>query len=258
MDLNQLVTKVHALTSMVLRLKVKVHKLESAAELRKGRSERRPSRAKTGLSIPSFTFQMDKRLPYRFWAHVCMEFGKACKTARDFARWLVVDWISQYKLLNRKKVLSVTSGRLRYFYGGAQVSISETDMFGRGLRGGIGTTKRFKMEVGERKWWDFGSGHFRHIGQIFRNLPGYEDLTPNFKRRIAVCWAPYSMVKLYGATEEYDPLESRLQKPQVLSLIEHMFSGFRAGIQNQSNHSEWVAAHKLAPIIERAKKLSTT
>ena len=105
MDLNQLVTKVHALTSMVLRLKVKVHKLESAAELRKGRSERRPSRAKTGLSIPSFTFQTDKRLPYRFWAHVCMEFGKACKTARDFARWLVVDWISRYKLLNRKKIL---------------------------------------------------------------------------------------------------------------------------------------------------------
>ena len=128
-------------------------------------------------------------------------------------------------------------------------------MFGRGLRGGIGTTKRFKMEVGERKWWDFGSG----IGQIFRNLPGYEDLTPNFKRRIfVVCWAPYSMVKLYGATEEYDPLEPRLQKPQVLSLIEHMFSGFRAGIQNQSNHSEWVAACKLAPIIERAKKLCPT
>jgi hypothetical protein len=248
--------KFYALTARVLLLTDKVHKLERDAERRKDRSVKRPSRAKAGLSIPLCTFRADKRLPYRYWAHVCMEFGRARHYARDFARWLVVDWISRYKLLNRKKILSVTSGRLRYFSNGAQVCISEADMFGRMMRGSTCGTTKFKIEVGERKWWDFGSGHFRHIGEIFQTLPGYEDLTPNFRRRIAVCWAPYSMVKLYGSTEEYDPVMPKLQKTQVLALIEHMFSGFRAGVQNQSNHAEWVETQKIAPIIKRAKNLS--
>ncbi len=248
--------KVYALTARVLLLTEKVHKLEQNAERRKGRAEKRPSRAKVGgLSIPPYTFVTDKRLPYKFWAYVCMEFGKARRYAREFARWLVVDWIARYSLLNRKKILSVTSGRLRYFHGGAQVCISETDMFGRMMRGStVGTTK-YKIEVGERKWWDFGSAHFRHIGSIFQTLPGYEDLTPNFRRRIAVCWAPYSMVKLYGSSDEYDPVLPKHQKPQVISLVEHMFGGFRAGVQNQSNHLEWMQTQKLAPIIRRAKNL---
>ena len=87
------------------------------------------------------------------WARVCFEFGLRGMLASEFCRWVVVEWIRQYKLHARKKVLSLTSGRIRYFAGGVQVSCAEVDMFGRKH------LHRRKHEVQDRKSTRLNSSH---------------------------------------------------------------------------------------------------
>ena len=135
-QLNRLETAVHNVTMRLVQMGKKVACIETEMARRrvhaaKRRKQRHRARVQGTLSMPEYSFRPDERLPYDHWARVCFEFGLRGMHANEFCRWVVVEWIRQYKLHARKKVLSLTSGRIRYFANGVQCSCAEVDMFGR-------------------------------------------------------------------------------------------------------------------------------
>ena len=255
-QLNRLETAVHNVTKRLMLMSEKVVSIERELARRRTsaarRRNKRQQRVLGPLTIPEDSFRPDERLPYMHWARVCFEFGLRGMLASEFCRWVVVEWIRQYKLHARKKVLSLTSGRIRYFAGGVQVSCAEVDMFGRKH------LHRRKHEVHEILFWDWCSSHMRCIGQRLRDLPGYESLPTRFRTRIDFAWAPYSEMVLSG--NEYDPENPRHQTPQALSIVEEIFTrGFRKGIQNQApvNHDAWLVQRNIKPLVSRAEMLDS-
>ena len=256
--LSRLETAVVTMTSRLNNLCSKVETIEEelsqrrtwAAQKRKERA--RKQRIQGSLVVPDSSFSPDKRLPYKHWARVCFEFGLRGMYASEFCRWVVVEWIRQYKLHNRRKVLSLTSGRIRYFAGGVQVSCAEVDMFGRKHM------HRRKHETGELFFWNWCWAHMRFIGQELRDLPDYEKLPKRFRERIGFAWAPYSEV-CFSGDEPYDPCEPRHQTQRMQSILEDIFTrGFRKGVQNQSatEHDKWIVQRNIAPLVARAEILS--
>lgn len=255
--LSRLETAVDNVTARLTSLCNKVESIEEelnqrrtwAAQKRKERI--RKQRIQGSLEIPDNSFNPDKRLPYKLWARVCFEFGLRGMHAHEFCRWVVVEWIRQYKLYNRRKVLSLTSGRIRYFAGGVQVSCAEVDMFGRKH------LHRRKHEAGELFFWNWCWAHMRMIGQELRDIPGYVALPQRFRERIDFAWAPYSEVR-FGGTE-YDPTDPKHQTPRMQSMLEDVFTrGFRKGVQNQSaaQHDGFIVQRNIAPLVARAEILN--
>mgnify|MGYP000725263698 CR=1 FL=1 len=252
-QLSRLETAVHNVTKRLVLMSEKVCGIETELARRRisaaaRRKQRHRARVQGTLSMPEYSFRPDERLPYAHWARVCFEFGLRGMHANEFCRWVVVEWIRQYKLHARKKVLSLTSGRIRYFAGGVQVSCAEVDMFGRKH------LHRRKHEVHEILFWDWCSSHMRCIGQRLRDLPGYESLPTRFRTRIDFAWAPYSEMVLSG--NEYDPENPRHQTPQALMMVDEMFGrGFRKGVQNQADtpdqHGGWLVERNIGPLVAR-------
>ena len=175
--------------------------------------------------------------------------------ANEFCRWVVVEWIRQYKLHARKKVLSLTSGRIRYFASGVQVSCAEVDMFGRKH------LHRRRHEVSEILFWRWCASHMRHIGRRLRDLPDYESLSASFRQRMEFAWAPYSEMVLGG--NEYEPDNVNHQTPQALMMVDEMFGrGFRKGVQNQADtpdqHGGWLVERNIGPLVARAEMLAAS
>ena len=205
--------------------------------------------------MPEYSFRPDERLPYDHWARVCFEFGLRGMHANEFCRWVVVEWIRQYKLHARKKVLSLTSGRIRYFASGVQVSCAEVDMFGRKH------LHRRRHEVSEILFWRWCASHMRHIGRRLRDLPDYESLSKSFRQRIEFAWAPYSEMMLGG--NEYEPDNVNHQTPQALMFVDEIFGrGFRKGVQNQADtpdqHGGWIVERNIGPLVARAEMLASS
>ena len=256
-QLDRLETAVHNVTMRLMCMGEKVVSIEAELARRKKRAavaRGRSSKRKQGsLSIPITSFRSDMRLPYDYWARVCFEFGLRGLGAADFCRWLVVAWIRQYKLHNRKKILSITSGRIRYFDGGVQISCAEVDMFGR--RNALTGNRKSRHEVGEMVFWNWCHGHFRHIGMRVREIKGYAELNKVFRKRIEFCWAPYSEVIING--HEYDPCTREHQTHAVALFLDACFTrGFRCGIQNQAQHDQWVVDRNIKPMLVRAEILT--
>ena len=254
-QLSRLETAVHNVTKRLVLMSEKVCGIETELARRRisaaARRKQRHRRIQGTLSMPENTFRADERLPYAMWARVCYEFGRRGMYANEFCRWAVVSWIRQYKLHARKKVLSLTSGRIRYFANGVQCSCAEVDMFGRKHM------HRRRHEVHEIMFWDWCASHMRCIGQILRELPGYESLPTRFRTRIDFAWAPYSEMVLGG--NEYDPGDLRQQTPQALAMLDELFSrGFRKGIQNQApvHHDAWLVERNIKPMVARAEMLA--
>ena len=245
--LQRLETVVAALSERVESLEGELSKRRAGAA-RKRKERARKQRIVGTFEVPDSSFMPDKRLPYKHWARVCFEFGLRGMFASEFCRWVVVEWVRQYKLNNRRKVLSLTSGRIRYFAGGVQVSCAEVDMFGRKHM-----NKR-RHEAGELFFWNWCWAHFRFVGQEIRDLPGYEKLPKRFRERIEFAWAPYSEV-CYSGNEPYDPCDPKHQTPRMQAMLDEVFTrGFRRGVQNQSPalHDAWLVERNIAPLIARA------
>ena len=242
----------HHMTMRLMHMGEKIVSIEADLARRK----RRRSGAKTtGASRASSSFRPARstQTPYEYWARVCFEFGLRGMTASDFCRWVIVDWVRQYKLHNRKKVLSITSGRIRYFDGGVQISCAEVDMFGR--RNALTGNRKSRHEVGEMVFWNWCHGHFRHIGMRVREIKGYAALNKVFRKRIEFCWAPYSEVNING--HEYDPWCREHQTHAVALFLDACFTrGFRCGIQNQAQHDQWVVDRNIKPMLVRAEILT--
>ena len=256
-QLSRLETAVHNVTKRLVLMSEKVCGIETELARRRitaaARRKQRHRRIQGTLSMPEYSFRSDERLPYALWARVCFEFGLRGMHAHEFCRWVVVEWIRQYKLHARKKVLSLTSGRIRYFEAGVQTSCAEVDMFGRKH------LHRRRHETGEIVFWDWCDAHMRHIGQHLSELPDYESLPQRFRTRIEFAWAPYSEVVLGG--NEYERKEPRHQTPQALAILDEIFSrGFRKGLQNQADtgigHGGWVTQRNINPMVARAEMLA--
>lgn len=239
------------LQSMSVRLK----RVEDELMIRKRKAVQRVarSRAKAGgtLTIPPSSFGRDSRMPYEYWAKVLVRFGQNNITASEFCRWLINDWVSMFALKNRKKVMSITSGRIRYFADGAQVASAEVDVFGRR---GICTNPKRLHEVGEILFWDWTQTHFMNIRRFLENGDPRWDLLPmQFKKRIDFLWAPYSEVTI-GKIQEYDPYTREHQTPLVGVFLHELFTkGFRLGLQNQREHKKWCAKRKIDALISDLK-----
>ena len=122
-------------------------------------------------------------------------------------------------------MLSLTSGRIRYFASGVQVSCAEVDMFGRKH------LHRRRHEVSEILFWRWCASHMRHIGRRLRDLPDYESLS-KASASIELAWAPYSEMMLGG--NEYEPDNVSHLTPQALMIVDEIFGrGFRKGVQNR-------------------------
>ena len=263
-QLDRLETAVHNVTMRLMSMGKEVQLSREkvvSIEAELGRRKKRAAEARAHgnkrkqgpLTVPTSSFRSDMRLPYAYWARVCFEFGLRGLSASDYCRWLIVDWIRMYKLHNRKKVLSITSGRIRYFDNGVQVSCAEVDMFGR--RNALTGTRKSRHEVGEMVFWNWCHGHFRHIGRELGKLPGYAELNERFRKRIAFCWAPYSEVRINGT--EYDPWCREHQTHGVALYLDACFTrGFRSGIQNQAQHDKWLVERNIGPLLARAKILT--
>ena len=259
-QLNRLEKAVHNVTMRLVQMGKKVACIETEMARRrvhaaKRRKQRHRTRVQGTLSMPEYSFRPDERLPYDHWARVCFEFGLRGMHANEFCRWVVVEWIRQCKLHARKKVLSLTSGRIRYFASGVQVSCAEVDMFGRKH------LHRRRHEVSEILFWRWCASHMRHIGRRLRDLPDYESLPASFRQRMEFAWAPYSEMVLGG--NEYEPDNVNHQTPQALMMVDEMFGrGFRKGVQNQADtpdqHGGWLVERNIGPLVARAEMLAAS
>ena len=253
-QLSRLETAVHNMTMRLMQVSEKVVSIEAELGRRKHlatqKRKERKRRIQGALTMTNDSFRPDPRLPYPLWARVCYEFGLRGMTAGEFCRWVVVEWIRQYQLHNRKKVLSLTSGRVRYFEGGVQCSCAEVDMFGRKH------LHRRRHEVGEIYWWNWCDSHMRLIVYALHELPGYGQLPERFRKQIDFANATYSELRIGNSI--YDPQEPSHQTPQAQQYIDAIFTrGFRKGVQNQAQHNEWVVQRNIQPLVNRAKILSS-
>ena len=252
-QLSRLETAVHNMTMRLMHVSEKVVSIEAELGRRKHlatqKRKERKRRVQGKLTMAENTFAPDLRLPYEHWARVCFEFGLRGMTASEFCRWVVVEWIRQYQLHNRKKVLSLTSGRIRYFEGGVQCSCAEVDMFGRKH------LHRRRHEVYEIYWWRWCDSHMRKIWYPLQDLPGYEQLPERFRRGIDFANANYSEIQI--GQHVYDPADPKHQTHQAMQFVDAIFTrGFRKGVQNQAQHDEWVVQRNIQPLVNRAEILS--
>ena len=248
-------TQMDRMEALLLSMDARLKRVEEELMIRKRKAVKRVqrSRAKAGgtLKMPRCSFGRDPRMPYEYWAKVMILFGQNNYLASEFCRWLINDWIALFALNNRKKIMSITSGRIRYFSQGAQVSAAEVDVFGRR---NIALNPKRAHEVGEILFWDWTQTHFMNIRRNLDGTPGWDLLPTRFKKRIEFLWAPYSEVTI-GKIKEYDPREPSHQIPLVGVYLSELFTqGFRLGLQNQRDHKAWCTERKIDILLRQLEE----
>ena len=248
------------------RDRIKQKREEAAAEIAKKRG---------AIVVDSLagTFVSDDRLPYRKWAHVCLEFD----CAREFLRWVVHEYLDSYHCRQdgRKRMIARNGNYWKVYKScGSEMLLSPADMFG-------GTIVKWDtmLEVQMLKWC------FKHVGPMLRLLVNEDRLefvhgeehlpwddekvngevgkplnleprwrkSARFQETMLASIAPYgrSYVRTSLGSLLIDVEKRVLERPETQLLFKGIYCALREGVMNRTTHDEWMKRRNLEACVQR-------
>ena len=219
------------------------------------------------------TFETDKRLPYKRWAFVCLEF----QSPLDFLRWMVNEYLGSYLCLRdgRKRMIARNGNYWKvYKTCGTEMLITPADMFG-----GANCAWESMLDVQMLRWC------FKHVGPVLKHLVNTDRLefvhekhlpwddekvngecgpplplesrwwrkSTRFRETLLACIAPYGRgyLRTTKGSLLIDYERNVLETPEAKTLFKHILNALREGVMNRATHDEWANTRKLQEHVQR-------
>ena len=219
------------------------------------------------------TFETDRRLPYKRWAFVCLEF----QNPLNFLRWMVNEYLGSYHCLRdgRKRMIARNGNYWKVYKScGTEMLITPADMFG-GATGSWEST----LDVQMLRWC------YKHVGPVLGHLVNTDRLEfvhekrlpwddekvseecgpplplesrwwrkgARFRETLLACIAPYGRgyLRTTKGSLLIDFEQNVLETPEEKTLFKNINNALREGVMNRATHEEWVTRRRLRGHVQR-------